>query len=73
MYQHILGPLLRYYDKSSVFGFSVSWACVHCQTEYDREDIEQLLIDALHRTSMALVLQDLKCVKCKQVSTSLKE
>ncbi|KAK7499885.1 hypothetical protein BaRGS_00008976, partial [Batillaria attramentaria] len=46
---------------------SGTWACPQCQTEYDVSDIEQTLVAAVHRKSMAFVLQDLKCTKCKMV------
>ncbi|XP_074652055.1 DNA polymerase epsilon catalytic subunit A-like [Tubulanus polymorphus] len=43
------------------------WACNHCKTQYDVTEIEQQLIDVIHRKSMATVLQDLKCVKCNGI------
>ncbi|XP_048254478.1 DNA polymerase epsilon catalytic subunit A-like isoform X1 [Haliotis rufescens] len=43
------------------------WSCVQCRAEYDVEEIEQSLVDAVHRKSMAYILQDLKCIKCKGV------
>lgn len=48
--------------------FSSSWACVQCKAPYDMEEIEDTLLDAIHRKSMAFILQDLKCVKCNGVS-----
>ena len=48
--------------------FRARWSCIHCKTEYDLDDIEQSLIEAVHKKSMAYVLQDLECIKCKQVS-----
>lgn len=47
---------------------SATWACVQCKTLYDLEEIEQSLLDAVHRKSMAYVLQDLECEKCHGVS-----
>ncbi|XP_070201892.1 DNA polymerase epsilon catalytic subunit A-like [Littorina saxatilis] len=44
-----------------------SWSCVQCDTPYDVEEIELNLVAAVHRKSMAYVLQDLKCLKCKMV------
>ena len=44
-----------------------AWSCVQCKTEYDLSEIEQNLVDAINRKSMAYVLQDLTCVKCHQV------
>lgn len=43
------------------------WSCNQCRTEYDLVEIEQSLVEAVHRKSMASVLQDLACVKCHQV------
>ncbi|CAH1796227.1 unnamed protein product [Owenia fusiformis] len=45
------------------------WHCTNetCKTEYDVAEIEQHLIDAVQRKSMAHVLQDLKCIKCNGV------
>lgn len=47
-----------------------SWACVQCHTNYDLNELEQVLVATVHRKSMAFVLQDLKCSKCKMASTS---
>ncbi len=49
---------------------SCVWSCVQCKTTYDLDEIEQSLIDAVHRKSMAFVLQDLKCLKCNGVCTA---
>ncbi|KAL4229089.1 hypothetical protein ACF0H5_012128 [Mactra antiquata] len=46
------------------------WSCIQCKTEYDIVEIEQSLIDAVHRKSMASVLQDLECSKCHQIKDS---
>ena len=51
-----LSPLLR-----------AAWRCSHCGNTYDMPSIEQCLIDAVQRRSMAFVLQDLVCSKCHQV------
>ncbi|BFZ25729.1 hypothetical protein BsWGS_28768 [Bradybaena similaris] len=40
------------------------WLCPQCNTAYDSAEIEQNLVDALQRKSMACVLQDLSCRKC---------
>ena len=50
---------------------SATWACVQCKTAYDLEEIEQSLLDAVHRKSMAYVLQDLKCEKCHGVGRAV--
>ncbi|KAK3581719.1 hypothetical protein CHS0354_015350 [Potamilus streckersoni] len=44
-----------------------AWSCVQCKAEYDLVEIEQSLIEAIHRKSMAHVLQDLRCTKCHGV------
>ncbi|XP_059166217.1 DNA polymerase epsilon catalytic subunit A-like [Physella acuta] len=44
-----------------------AWSCQQCHTEYDSSEIEQTLVDVLQRKSMAYVLQDLSCKKCKGV------
>ncbi|KAG1689536.1 DNA polymerase epsilon catalytic subunit A [Nymphon striatum] len=43
------------------------WICSNCRCEYDTDEIEQMLIDALEKSSMSYVLQDLKCTKCKSI------
>ncbi|XP_052805264.1 DNA polymerase epsilon catalytic subunit A-like [Mya arenaria] len=48
-------------------GPGAQWSCIQCKEEYDLEEIEQSLIDSVHRKSMAYVLQDLECAKCNQV------
>ena len=40
---------------------------MQCDTQYDVEEIEHMLVAAVHRKSMAYVLQDLKCLKCRMV------
>jgi len=39
-----------------------------CRANYNTEDIEGLLIDALQRKCMGFCLQDLSCVKCNDVT-----
>ncbi|XP_053408498.1 DNA polymerase epsilon catalytic subunit A-like [Mercenaria mercenaria] len=51
-------------------GGSAVWSCIQCKTEYDLAEIEQSLIDSVHRKSMGNVLQDLECVKCHQIKDS---
>ena len=45
------------------------WVCASsdCQTPYDTLEIEHQLIDAVQRKVMGYTLQDLQCLKCKQV------
>lgn len=43
------------------------WLCAQCYVPYDTEEIEQRLIDSLNRKMMSYMLQDLKCVRCKQI------
>ena len=54
-------------NNASFYIFRAAWSCVQCKTEYDLSEIEQNLVDAINRKSMAYVLQDLTCVKCHQV------
>jgi DNA polymerase epsilon subunit 1 len=44
------------------------WCCSNCNDFYSRELIEQGLMDAVQRRSMAFILQDLVCTKCHGVS-----
>lgn len=44
------------------------WLCPSCKNSYDNIEIENMLIDCLNRKAMAYLLQDLQCLKCKQVS-----
>ena len=46
-----------------------AWVCpsMDCQTPYDTHEIEQQLISAVHRKLMSYTLQDLQCLKCKEV------
>ncbi|XP_031567678.1 DNA polymerase epsilon catalytic subunit A-like [Actinia tenebrosa] len=46
---------------------SASCHCPNCQNEYDMDAIEHQLISAVQKRSMAYVLQDLKCAKCKGI------
>ena len=43
------------------------FSCKECNTEYDRLYIESLLVDQVQRGLTAYQLQDLECVKCRQV------
>ncbi|XP_040208047.1 DNA polymerase epsilon catalytic subunit A [Rana temporaria] len=43
------------------------WVCSNCQTEYDSDNIEMSLVEALQKKMMAFMLQDLVCLKCKGV------
>ena len=42
-------------------------ANLECGSEYDMDFIEIQLIDMVQKLSMAFVLQDLKCTKCRGV------
>ncbi|XP_035661114.1 DNA polymerase epsilon catalytic subunit A-like [Branchiostoma floridae] len=44
-----------------------AWQCCHCGSQYDVDAIEHSLVSSLHKKSMAFVLQDLQCLKCKGV------
>eukprot|EP00043_Microstomoeca_roanoka_P015073 m.150253 g.150253 ORF g.150253 m.150253 type:complete len:2376 (-) comp16169_c0_seq1:102-7229(-) len=47
-----------------------AWRCTECMNQYDREAIEQQLIDHVNQKMMMYQLQDLRCIKCKQVKDS---
>ncbi|XP_071480194.1 DNA polymerase epsilon catalytic subunit A-like [Diadema antillarum] len=46
------------------------WQCGQCQSEYDVSAIEESLVEAIKKASMAYTLQDLTCTKCHQVKLS---
>lgn len=43
------------------------WLCAQCSVNYDNEEIEKRLIDALNRKLMSYTLQDLQCVRCQEI------
>lgn len=43
------------------------YLCAQCFVNYDTEEIEKRLIDALNRKFMSYTLQDLQCVRCKEI------
>lgn len=43
------------------------WKCPLCTMNYDNEEIEFFLIDAVNRKSMGYMLQDLQCLKCNEI------
>lgn len=43
------------------------WLCSQCYVNYDTEEIEKRLIDVLNRKFMSYTLQDLQCVRCKEI------
>ena len=45
------------------------WRCPHCANRYDVDRLEQLLVAAVERQITRYALQDLRCVKCRRVST----
>lgn len=53
-----------------IFFHSACCRCANleCGSEYDMDFIESQLIDMVQKQSMAFVLQDLKCAKCRGVS-----
>jgi hypothetical protein len=51
-------------DKSKKIG----WFCFNCNEYYDLKQIEFILIEALHSKIMAHVTQDIKCLKCNEVT-----
>ena len=59
------------YVNVFAFFFRAVWSCVQCKANYDLDEIEQSLIDAVERKSMGYVLQDLKCTKCNGVCAKI--
>ena len=43
------------------------WLCAQCYVNYETEEIEKRLIDSLNRKMMSYNLQDLQCVRCKEI------
>jgi len=46
------------------------WSCLMCETQYDLDEIELVLLEALKKRSVGHCVQDLKCRKCNQVKES---
>jgi len=51
-----------------VFDCRPAWVCPNCDSCYDHDEIEYQLLDALQRKAVSFTLQDLQCVKCRQVN-----
>jgi DNA polymerase epsilon subunit 1 len=49
-------------DKPTEF-----WKCFYCRHTYDKQVIENRLLEYLHTRSVAYQVQDLKCSKCSQI------
>ncbi|TPX58573.1 DNA-directed DNA polymerase [Powellomyces hirtus] len=45
----------------------IAWSCPACQTEYDKQAIEQRLVDVVQRRLAAWQQQDVKCSRCRMV------
>jgi DNA polymerase epsilon subunit 1 len=58
--------LLKDKHRALKDGYPV-WLCAQCYVNYDTEEIERRLIDALNRKLMSYNLQDLQCVRCKEI------
>uniref|UniRef100_A0A8W7Q1J1 DNA polymerase epsilon catalytic subunit n=1 Tax=Anopheles coluzzii TaxID=1518534 RepID=A0A8W7Q1J1_ANOCL len=43
------------------------WLCAQCNVDYDNVEIEMRLLDVVQRKLMSYTLQDLRCIKCKQI------
>ncbi|EDV21734.1 uncharacterized protein TRIADDRAFT_30078 [Trichoplax adhaerens] len=43
------------------------WRCLNCENNYETEMIEQHLISVIKRQAVSYLVQDLKCLKCRQV------
>ncbi len=59
----------RVHVHEFILGFRIQWCCSHCKNPYNRDVIEQSLIESVNRKSMAFILQDLVCSKCHGVSS----
>lgn len=46
------------------------WSCLMCETRYDLDEIQLVLLEALKKRGVGHCVQDLRCVKCKQVKES---
>jgi len=55
------------YNETYLYYCRHTWKCSTCNVVYDNAEIEFSLIDKLNRKSMAFVLQDLQCRKCKNI------
>lgn len=65
--------LCRDLHKTVTDGIAM-WLCPICKTPYENSEIENMLINCMHKQSMAYLLQDLQCEKChwiKQDNMSL--
>ena len=51
----------------SILTFYIFLLLADCQTPYDTSEIEHQLIDAIQRKVMGYTLQDLQCLKCKEI------
>lgn len=47
------------------------WHCPGCDNAYDRDELEDSLIEVVQARSMAHQTQDLKCVKCKRIRSAV--
>jgi DNA polymerase epsilon subunit 1 len=56
-------------EQGEVAGTPV-WICSNgsCQTPYNSQEIEAMLVDCVKRRTMGYILQDLTCDKCKEVT-----
>ena len=48
---------------------NTKWKCGRCGGEYDRTGIELMLIQLAHELEKRAALQDLRCLKCKQLQS----
>ncbi|XP_015904688.2 DNA polymerase epsilon catalytic subunit A [Parasteatoda tepidariorum] len=53
-------------DNSGFAGIPV-WRCSICNSIYDTKEIESMMIECIQKKSMAHVIQDLQCMKCRMV------
>lgn len=43
------------------------WLCSQCYVNYENDEIEIRLLDVIHRKIMSYTLQDLRCIRCKEI------
>lgn len=58
--------LMKDKHRASIDGKPV-WLCSQCCVPYENEEIEKRLLDILNRKMMSYTLQDLQCIRCKQI------
>ena len=55
------------FEKNIIINNLPHFFSADCRTPYDTSEIEHQLIDAIQRKVMGYTLQDLQCLKCKEI------